>query len=82
MVEKDHQELIRLITKLDSRMDRIENALMGDSALGQAGIAKRLTDLEMEVEKIERKFSKIVWTVIGASGGATGLVQLLMNGMQ
>lgn len=81
MESQEYKELIRLINRLDARMDKIENALVGDTRLGQMGIAKRLSDLEGEVEKLDRRFSKMIWMVVGASSGATGIVQMLLGNM-
>ena len=81
MDEQNYKELRHLFNRLNERLDRIENALLGDEAIGQEGIARRVKRLEIEMEKLERRFAKILWMVTGASAGATGLVQMLMKGI-
>ena len=81
MDENNYKELRHLFNRLNERLDRIEGALIGDEAIGQDGIGKRVRRLEIEMEKLDKRFAKILWMVTGASAGATGLVQMLTKGM-
>ena len=81
MDENNYKELRHLFNRLNERLDLIEGALIGDEAIGQDGIGKRVRRLEIEMEKLDKRFAKILWMVTGASAGATGLVQMLTKGM-
>jgi len=81
MDDNNYKELRHLFNRLNERLDRIEGALIGDEAIGQDGIGKRVRRLEIEMEKLDKRFAKILWMVTGASAGATGLVQMLTKGM-
>ena len=69
------------LTKLDKRLERIENALLGDEELGHFGMAKRLDITERKVEELEDRLSKVLLLCIGAGAGSAGLTEFFVRMM-
>ena len=70
-------EVLAHLNKLEDRLERIENALVGDRDMGVPGMVKRLDDVEVKVSTIERRMSKIFWICVGAGTGSAGIAQLI-----
>lgn len=67
------------LIKLDKRLERIENALLGDEELGHFGMAKRLDITEKKVERLEERMSRILFLCIGAGAGSAGLTEFFVR---
>ena len=63
-------EILAHLTKLEDRLVRIENALVGDREMGVPGMVKRLDDVENKVAIFERRMNKIFWICVGAGTGS------------
>ena len=69
-------EILAHLSKLEDRLERIENALIGDRDMGVPGMVKRLDDVESKVAIFERRMSKIFWICVGAGAGSAGIAQV------
>jgi len=70
-------ELKDKLDSLDKRLEKIELALIGDPALGNEGLTKRLRKVEEDQLTIKEKVEK-VYIIAGAVGGVIAvLVQLV-----
>ena len=70
-------EILAHLTKLEDRLERIENALVGDREMGVPGMVKRLDDVESKVTLIEGRMSKIFWICVGVGAGSAGVAQMV-----
>ena len=70
-------EILAHLTKLEDRLVRIENALVGDREMGVPGMVKRLDDVENKVAIFERRMNKIFWICVGAGTGSAGIAQVV-----
>ena len=70
-------EILAHLTKLEDRLVRIENALVGDREMGVPGMVKRLDDVESKVAIFERRMNKIFWICVGAGTGSAGIAQVV-----
>lgn len=67
------------LTKLDKRLERIENALLGDEDLGHLGMAKRLDVTEKKVGRLEDRLERVLMLCIGAGATSAGLTELVIR---
>ena len=70
-------EILAHLNKLEDRLERIENALIGDRDMGVPGMVKRLDDVESKVAIFERRMNKIFWICVGAGTGSAGIAQVV-----
>ena len=70
-------EILAHLSKLEDRLERIENALIGDRDMGVPGMVKRLDDVENKVAIFERRMNKIFWICVGAGTGSAGIAQVV-----
>lgn len=70
-------EILQHLNKLEDRLERIENALVGDRDMGVPGMVRRLDDVESKVNMIEGRMSKIFWICVGAGAGSAGIAQMV-----
>lgn len=70
-------EILEHLNKLEDRLERIENALVGDRDMGVPGMVRRLDDVESKVAIFERRMNKIFWICVGAGAGSAGAAQLI-----
>lgn len=71
MSKEEYKRLEKLLreqdARLESRLERIENALLSDDELGSKGLVERYTEIEKQVEKNTSKLDKI-WVYITLIG--------------
>lgn len=78
MDNKDQEQLKEFILDIDRRLERIEKALVGDD-LGTTGLVNRISKAEDRIERMEVRFARIFWYVIGAGSATAFVVELVLG---
>ena len=70
MLSSDAEELLK---KIDSRTERLETAIIGDSEIGYKGLVERVDVIENKQKKTDRKIYTAGALATGAMLGIKGL---------
>ena len=81
MDNQKENEIKEFILDIDRRLERIEKALMGDN-LGTTGLVNRMSKAEDRLEKLEVKWARIFWYVMGLGSATAFIVELVMGLIQ
>lgn len=70
---------IEILERLDKRTERLEVAIVGDPAMGNKGVIKRIEDLEKDQKTSEKKMIIFGAAGTGAIFGFKGLWDKIIN---
>jgi hypothetical protein len=71
------EQLREEMQQMKSRVDQIYYAIIGNEMSKDGGLLKRLSDLEIEVEKLVAFKQRFLWTIGLIAGGSSVLAFLL-----
>lgn len=72
-------EVLRHLSAVEDRLERIERALTGDSDMGVPGLVRRLDIVEVKLQSYEKRVARILWMCVGAGASAGGAAQLVFE---